>query len=68
MPTGYNVKAMVVELFLHNILLLEVYSFEGFLKWHKNDEMVNNLKNTLILLNIVSNIASDLSRTYQLNY
>ena len=68
MPTGYNIKAMVVELFLHNILLLEVYSFEGFLKWHKNDEMVNNLKNTLILLNIVSNIASDLSHTYQLNY
>ena len=32
---------MDVQLFLNNILLPDIYSFEGFLKQHKNDEMVN---------------------------
>ena len=39
-------EAMAVELFLDNILLLEVYSFEGVSNWHKNDEMVNNYLNS----------------------
>ena len=46
MPTGHNIKAMAVKLFLDNILLLEVYSFEGFLNRHKNDKMVNNYSNS----------------------
>ena len=48
MPTGYNIEAMAVKLFLDNILLPEVYSFEGFLNRHKNDEMVNNYSNSCI--------------------
>ena len=57
---------MAVKLFLDNILLPDVYSFEGFLNRHKNDEKVNNysivtiLKNSLILLKIVSKIVLDL--------
>ena len=39
-------KAMAGKLFLDNILLLDVYSFEGFLNRHKNDEMVNNYSNS----------------------
>ena len=35
---------MAVKLFLDNILLPDVYSFEGFLNRHKNDEMVNNFQ------------------------
>ena len=37
---------MAVKLFLHNIHLLDIYSFEGFLNRHKNDEMVNNYSNS----------------------
>ena len=37
---------MAVNLFLDNILLLEAYSFKGFLNQHKNDEMVNNYSNS----------------------
>ena len=37
---------MAVKLFLDNILLLDIYIFEGFLKQHKNDEMVNNYSNS----------------------
>ena len=33
---------MAAKLFLDNILLLEVYSFEGLLNQHKNHGMVNN--------------------------
>ena len=36
---------MAVTLFLDNILLPHVYSFEGFLNRHKNDEMVNSYSN-----------------------
>ena len=71
MPTRYNTKAMAVKLFLDNILLLDVYSFEGFSNRHKNDGMVNNnniiqmavtssnFKNPLILPKIVSNMVFD---------
>ena len=37
---------MAVKPLLDNILLLEIYTFEGFLNQHKNDEMVNNYSNT----------------------
>ena len=33
---------MAVKLFLVHTLLLNVYSFEGFSNWYKNDGMVNN--------------------------
>ena len=45
MPTGYNIEAMAVKFFVHNILLPDVYSFEGLLNQHKNDEMVNSYSN-----------------------
>ena len=38
-------EGMAVKLFLDNILLPDVYSFEGFVNWHKNDEMVNSYSN-----------------------
>ena len=69
---------MAVKLFLNNILLPDVYSFEGLLNRHKNDKMVNNyfqiavtssdFKNPLILLKIVSKIVLNFSHTYRLNY
>ena len=37
---------MAVKLFLDNIFLLDIYSFEEFLNQHKNDEMVNNYSNS----------------------
>ena len=37
---------MAVKFFLHNTLLLEVYSFEGFSNRYKNDGMVNNYSNS----------------------
>ena len=46
MPTGLNIEAMAVKPFLDNILLLDIYNFEGFLNRHKNDEMVNNYSNS----------------------
>ena len=46
MPNGQNTEAMAVKLFLDHILLLEVYKFEGFSNWHKNDGMVNNYSNS----------------------
>ena len=33
---------MAVKLFLDNILLLKVDSFEEFSNWNKTDEMVNS--------------------------
>ena len=38
-------EGMAVKLFLDNILLPDVYSFEGFVNRHKNDEMVNSYSN-----------------------
>ena len=38
-------EAMAVKLFLDNILLPDVYSFEGFVNRHKNNEMVNSDSN-----------------------
>ena len=38
-------EGMTVKLFLDNILLSDVYSFEGFLNRHKNDEIVNSYSN-----------------------
>ena len=35
-------EGMAVKLFLDNILLPDVYSFEGFSNRNKTDEMVNN--------------------------
>ena len=35
MPTVWNTEAMAMKLFLDNILLLEVYCFEGFSNRHK---------------------------------
>ena len=37
---------MVVKHFVNHILLLEVYSFEGFSNQHKNDGVVNNNSNS----------------------
>ena len=34
---------MAVKLSLDNILLLEVYSFEGSSNWHKNDGMARTI-------------------------
>ena len=67
---------MVVKLFQDHILSLEVHDFKGFLNRYNNEEMASNyssscnyvvaiLKNPLILLNIVSNIAFDFSHTYR---
>ena len=57
---------MVMKFFLETILLLYIYSFEGYLSRYKIDEVVNNLqiavnssnlkKSVLILLNITCNI------------
>ena len=38
-------EGMAVKLFLDNILLPDVYSFEGFVNQLKNDEMVNSYLN-----------------------
>ena len=38
-------EGMAVKLFLDNILLPDVYSFEGFVNRHKSDEMVNSYSN-----------------------
>ena len=38
-------EGMTVKLFLDNILLPEVYSFERVLNRHKNDEIVNCYSN-----------------------
>ena len=38
---------MAVKLFLDHIVLLDVYSFEGFSNRHKNDGMVNNNSNSV---------------------
>ena len=45
---------MAVKLFLHNILLLEMYSFEGFSNRLKNDGMVNNNSNTIYAENFMA--------------
>ena len=37
---------MAVKLFLDNILLPDVYTFEGLFNRHKNDEMVNSYSNS----------------------
>ena len=57
---------MAMKFFLHTILLLRIYGFEGYLNRYKIDEMVNNLqiavnssdlkKSVLILLKITCNI------------
>ena len=46
MPTGYNTEAMAVKLFIDNILLLEVYTFEGLSNRYKNGGMVNDYSNS----------------------
>ena len=38
-------EGMAVKLFLDNILLPDIYTFEGFVNRHKNDEMVNSYSN-----------------------
>ena len=45
MPTGWNIEDTVMKLFINNFLLLDIYTVEGFLNQHKNDEMVNNYSN-----------------------
>ena len=35
---------MAMKFFLDTILLLQIYSFEGYLNRYKIDEMVNNLR------------------------
>ena len=35
---------MAMKFFLDTILLLYIYSFEGYFNWYKIDEMVNNLR------------------------
>ena len=45
MPTGENINAMAMKLFLDTILLLHMYSFEEFLNRSKFDEMVSNYLN-----------------------
>ena len=35
---------MAMKFFLHTILLLHIYGFEGYLNRYKIDEMVNNLR------------------------
>ena len=53
---------MAMKLFLHTILLLHIYGFEGYLNWYKIDEMVNNLRiavNNCDLRKICANIAKD---------
>ena len=57
---------MVMKFLLHTILLLHIYSFEGYLNRYEINEMVNNLriavdssdlkKSVLILLKITCNI------------
>ena len=57
---------MAMKFFLDTILLLHIYSFEGYLNRYKIDGMVNNLrvavnisdikKSLLILLTITCNI------------
>ena len=57
---------MAMKFHLHTILLLHIYSFEGYFNRYKIDEMVNNLriavnssdlkKSVLILLKITYNI------------
>ena len=44
MPTGYNYDATAMNFFLGTILLLYIYSFEGYLSRYKIDEMVNDLR------------------------
>ena len=55
---------MAMKFFLDTILLLHIYSFEGYLNRYNIDEMVNNLriavnsdfkKSVLILLKITYN-------------
>ena len=62
MPTGYNTDAMAMKFFLDIILLLHVYSFEGYLSWYKIDEMVHNLRiavNSNDVKTISASIAKD---------
>ena len=57
---------MAMKFFLHTILLLQIYGYEGYLNRYKIDKMVNNLqiavnsrdieKSVLILLKITCNI------------
>ena len=48
---------MAVKLFLDNILLLKICSFEGFSIQRKNDGMVNNYSNSY---NYIVSILKDL--------
>ena len=53
---------MAMKFFLHTILLLRIYGFEGYLNRYKIDEMVNNLRiavNSSDLKKICANIAKD---------
>ena len=70
---------MAVKLFLDNILLLEVYIFEGFSNQHKNYGMANNYLNSFIASSdfknpqcvaekIVGNIVFDFNHSYWLTY
>ena len=53
---------MAMKFFLHTILLLHIYGFEGYLNRYKIDEVVNNLRiavNSSDLKKICANIAKD---------
>ena len=52
---------MAIKFFLHTVLLLQIYSFEGYLNRYKIEEMVNNLRIALNSsdLKICANIAKD---------
>ena len=53
---------MAINFFLDTILLLQIYSFEGYLNRYKIDKMVNNLRiavNSSDLKKICANIAKD---------
>ena len=53
---------MAIKFFLDTILLLYIYSFEGYLSQYKIDKMVNNLRiavNSSNFKKICANIAED---------
>ena len=53
---------MAMKFFLDTILLLYIYSFEGYLSQYEIDEMVNNLRiavNSSDFKTICANIAKD---------
>ena len=53
---------MAMKFFLHNILLLHIYGFQGYLSRYKVDKMVNNLRiamNSSDFKKICPNIAKD---------